>query len=389
MGGSGTATSVGSSGSSTATGPGGAGGSGAGGSGAGGSGGSGGSGGEGQGGASQGGGGLGGEGGGPPDLLALGDACDLDAECQSDACVEGVCCTTACDAGCESCLAALSGGTDGTCAPIAAEVVCRAPAGSCDQEETCDGLSPDCPADAVAPGGAVCRAPSGACDLEETCDGLSSQCPADQLDAVSVCRSAASPCDAAETCSGSDADCPPDEPIVCNVDGQLCIEGACANARRAFVTSTTTNGDLGGVSGADATCQARAIAGGLTGTFKAWVSTSTSSPAGTFVPSAVPYVRVDGTKIADDWADLIDGSLDAPLLVTELGLPLEPGGFGSDFTWTGTGNNGAAASPHCADWTSASSASNGVVGNAREASSFSLWLNRPCDSQFHLYCFEQ
>ncbi len=131
------------------------------------------------------------------------------------------------------------------------------------------------------------------------------------------------------------------------------------------------------------------MAGGLAGTYKAWISTSTTSPLVTFSPSSGPYVRVDGTKVADDWADLIDGALDAPILVTELGLPLEPGGFGSDFAWTGTTDTGAGSSQHCESWTSAAPGSNGVVGNAREAVGFSLWLNRPCDSLLHLYCFEQ
>jgi len=54
-----------------------------------------------------------------------------------------------------------------------------------------------------------------------------------------------------------------------------------------------------------------------------------------------------------------------------------------------TVSNGNGTSPHCADWTSSDPAGNGVVGNAREASSFSLSLSRPCSSILHLYCFEQ
>src|SRR5262249_13959608 len=57
----------------------------------------------------------------------------------------------------------------------------------------------------------------------------------------------------------------------------------CQRLRYAFVTSTTGNGNLAtwagagantGLAAADAICQARAAAGGMTGTFVAWMSDS-------------------------------------------------------------------------------------------------------------------
>jgi hypothetical protein len=86
-----------------------------------------------------------------------------------------------------------------------------------------------------------------------------------------------------------------------------------------FVTSAIYNGDLGGLAGADATCQALADAAGLTGTYKAWLSDTTASPSTRFTQSANPYVRVDGVIVADNWADLTDGTLDATISRDEHG----------------------------------------------------------------------
>ena len=45
-----------------------------------------------------------------------------------------------------------------------------------------------------------------------------------------------------------------------------------------FVTSTTHNGNLGGVAGADAICNARAAAAGLPGSYLAWISMADDDP---------------------------------------------------------------------------------------------------------------
>lgn len=47
-----------------------------------------------------------------------GAACSAGTECLSGNCVDGVCCDSSCGSLCESCLAASSGGTDGTCGSI-------------------------------------------------------------------------------------------------------------------------------------------------------------------------------------------------------------------------------------------------------------------------------
>ena len=57
--------------------------------------------------------------------------------------------------------------------------VCRPVRGDCDQVETCDGNSPDCPNDVFLSQGTTCRSSSEGCDPAEVCTGNAAACPAD------------------------------------------------------------------------------------------------------------------------------------------------------------------------------------------------------------------
>ena len=92
-----------------------------------------------------------------------------------------------------------------------------------------------------------------------------------------------------------------------------------AASKQVFVTSKTYSLGFGGVVGADKQCATLATAAGLSGTFKAWISDSTTSPATSFAQSSAPYKQVDGTVIANDWADLVDGVLAIGIKVDENG----------------------------------------------------------------------
>ena len=111
------------------------------------------------------------------------------------------------------------------------------------------------------------------------------------------------------------------------VDGVVDVLVRCVRQYTVFVTSTSYDGNLGGLAGADAKCQDQADAAGLTGTFKAWLSDAKGSPSTRFTRSAgAPYVLVDGTVIADNYAGLTSGSLEHPINQTETGgaPPVEP-----------------------------------------------------------------
>jgi hypothetical protein len=123
--------------------------------------------------------------------------------------------------------------------------------------------------------------------------------------------------------------------------------------KRVFVTSNIYRGDLGGLLGADAKCQALADAAGLGGEFKAWLSAAGpgNSAADRLTHATGPYVRVDGVQVAANWTDLVDGLLSAPISIDEHGAPVISGTMG---VWTGTNTAGRLQAPNviCNDWLS-------------------------------------
>jgi hypothetical protein len=177
--------------------------------------------------------------------------------------------------------------------------------------------------------------------------------------------------------------------------GGQCVVPACGAGGPCllFLSSVLYTGNLkgtaaSGLAGADAKCQGLADAAGLPGTYKAWLSDSTSSPASRFVRSTGPYRLVNGTTIAGEWGGLTDGVLRAPINVTETG-----GGIGgSEHVWTGTKIDGNPDDEHCGNWSSAATGE-GVVGSATKLDAG--WTKRTndsddgCDARHHLYCFQQ
>jgi hypothetical protein len=196
-----------------------------------------------------------------------------------------------------------------------------------------------------------------------------------------------------ETCNGQDDDCDGD------VDEG---EGLCKKV--VFVTSTTHDGNLGGLAGGDAICQARAEAAGLEGSFLPWLSVSTLYAKDRLSHFGKPYVLVDDTVVADDWNDLVDSSLDHAIDMNELGGP-PPDDYSDDgvVVWTGTWWDGGpymGLDPNdpptwdtCNDWTwnQASVPPIGGTGHAElaDGGGWSGPTASPCNRTYALYCFEQ
>jgi hypothetical protein len=169
-----------------------------------------------------------------------------------------------------------------------------------------------------------------------------------------------------------------------------------------FVSSVRYKGALGGVAGADSTCQALASAAGLSGTFKAWLSNSVATASERLSHSPDPYVRTDGVQVAADWSDLVSPPLAQPINVDENGGSLPPDGdfFATAYVWTGTLPDGKTIGPwNCDEWTSAGGREfkdNAIVGKANEPSQWTtVWTTSGevstlgCEYEFRLYCFEQ
>lgn len=149
-----------------------------------------------------------------------------------------------------------------------------------------------------------------------------------------------------------------------------------------FATSSKQNGDLGGADGADAICAERAAAAGLTGTFKAWLSSPDMSAGDRLSHASIPYARTDGAEVAADWQDLVDGELAAPINRDENGERI------AGDVWTGTLASGASAEFTCAGFTDPDTI--GVCGSSdARGADWTDNIQPPCLSALRLYCVQQ
>jgi hypothetical protein len=167
----------------------------------------------------------------------------------------------------------------------------------------------------------------------------------------------------------------------------ICTEQPPPPARRVFVTSTFYNGNLGGISGADAKCQTRANAAGLSGTWMAWIGTSASNgaPKSRLAQWNTPFRRLDGTLLANNWNDLVDGSLFAPINVTEFNQVAS-----GQMAWTGSTANGSSWGSSGTDWTSSLTGLLGTYGaNINSNSTWTELGTDLCLNAKSLYCIEQ
>ena len=145
-----------------------------------------------------------------------------------------------------------------------------------------------------------------------------------------------------------------------------------------FVTSTTSvTGNLGGLAGADATCQRLATAAGhTTGTWRAYLSVE-RDPANGNQPTHArdrigtgPWHNANRLLIANNVGELHSRTGDAELFVNEHGLRINGQWIGSPTPnehdiLTGSNADGrVAAGSTCADWTSDSASVIGQVGHS-------------------------
>lgn len=167
--------------------------------------------------------------------------------------------------------------------------------------------------------------------------------------------------------------------------------GEPTTTRLVFVTEGAFFANLGGVTGADARCEAEAEAAGHPGEFLAWISDSSTSPADRFLHEGGAWVLADGSEVAEDWDDLVDGTLAHPIDLDAEGQPLDD----QLAVWTNTGWNGLALAADCEGWTSMAFQDAGIFGDFTQSAEFGQWTAWgdptpfPCENTFHLYCFEQ
>lgn len=148
-----------------------------------------------------------------------------------------------------------------------------------------------------------------------------------------------------------------------------------------FLASSGYQGNFGGLSGGDTNCTTLANGSGFPGPWTAWLSDSTADAIDR-IHDGGPYQNLaNDSIIANDLADLTDGTLDTNILNIA-------GGTEAVSVWTGTYPDGTVnPGQHCSDWTSTSGGGN--YGTADFANS--NWTQSGgviCDGFRRLYCFQ-
>lgn len=168
------------------------------------------------------------------------------------------------------------------------------------------------------------------------------------------------------------------------------------SAKRVFASSECYLGSLGGLGGADEKCQTLADAAALGGKFSAWLADAYDGPSTRLPHATVPYVLIDGSVVARDWDDLVDGTILTAIDLDETGNAWLAGACGSS-VWTNTSTLGTPAVSDalefaCYEWTLALFSRWGLLGDATATNS--TWTDggalamRRCSTTARLYCFE-
>lgn len=202
---------------------------------------------------------------------AQGASCNMNGDCASRYCVDGVCCNSACSSFCSACSAAAKGqGSNGTCGQIAAghssPDCADQGAGTCGTNGACDG-SGSCQ---VYGSGTQCASPtcsSGtltthACNGSGVCTSGASSCAPYICNASgNGCRTNCSSdthCVSTHFCSGSS--CVPKKAngLICTAANQctsgFCVDGACCDTACTASCMACTAAKKGAGGGADGEC---------------------------------------------------------------------------------------------------------------------------------------
>ena len=186
---------------------------------------------------------------------------------------------------------------------------------------------------------------------------------------------------------------------------EMCTPGSSCviSFKKVFVTSSSWNGNLNTASGANNKCQNHAASAGLDGTFKAWLSYYSNGdrgPLNSFDHStdSFPYYLVAaqggvGARVANNWADLVDGTIQHQVNADQNGNTVADG----TTVWTGVTSGGGPQTRHCKDpWSSSkwkygylfSQGGFGTIGPLNNGK----WTsngNANCNQSKRLYCFQQ
>jgi hypothetical protein len=152
------------------------------------------------------------------------------------------------------------------------------------------------------------------------------------------------------------------------LSGDVSISAHYEPANRVFVVSSQSDGNFGGIAGADAECAALARPAGIMGQVRAWLSDSRVNAIDRLQGSR-GWVRMDGQAFVDT------------LTALQVGI--------ATTAFTGTAYDGTASGTEtCQDWTSGAVILGGIGDPNRTGGGFTSSGSASCAEQRHLYCFE-
>ncbi len=155
---------------------------------------------------------------------------------------------------------------------------------------------------------------------------------------------------------------------------------------RVFVTSTSHSGNLGGLSGADNFCMARAAAAGLAGRWVALLSTNEVDARNRIHYNWGRLDNMIGLTVAHDEANLWKGSIRFAIDRDEFGA-IRTGGVWSGSWWDGRRRLGIT---DCANWALIGPGELGRIGVAGQRTVD--WFDQSfvhCGQPMGIYCVEQ
>ncbi|MCO4753611.1 MAG: DUF1554 domain-containing protein [Bacteriovoracaceae bacterium] len=167
------------------------------------------------------------------------------------------------------------------------------------------------------------------------------------------------------------------------------VDGINVGEHRVFVTSTTTTGAFGGISGADSICLSRAQSSGLKKNYKAILSDSTNDAKDRLSLLGAVYKfnsESEKEKIVQLGVDLWESSLLSAIDRDEQFNTV------SGLVWTGTESEGRSGfSTDCNDWSSSSSADAATVGDTTMTDDryIEVGIDESCDRSLRIYCISQ
>lgn len=150
-------------------------------------------------------------------------------------------------------------------------------------------------------------------------------------------------------------------------------------------------GNMGGIAGANGWCQFKANTSTISELkdkqWKAWISDSNTSARENIIDHFNgPYKLLNGTIIANNWDDLVDLTLGAPININQYGIRDTNTGA----VWSNTDYYGRVkSSDNCYNWYSADTSKRGGTGDSNQTNDrWTDYGSSTCDLPRALYCIE-